>query len=70
MKCQIAYPAQHFGIDTVDAADLSWAPDGRAISVWDTVLENRLVVYSADGRRLACITPYADGLGIRASCVY
>jgi hypothetical protein len=34
-----ARPRQHFAVESVDLADLSWSPDDTVICVQDTLLE-------------------------------
>jgi WD40 repeat protein len=53
-------------LDTVDLAGVSWAPDGTALCVQDTVLEYRLQVYSLQGELLARYAAYENALGIKA----
>ena len=61
---------QHFAVDTADAVDLSWAPDGRAVCVWDGPLACHAAVHAMDGRRLAALAPLGPdclGLGIKVA---
>lgn len=37
----------HFQVDTIDLADLMWSHDDTAIVVWDSLIECRILVYSA-----------------------
>jgi hypothetical protein len=63
--CQSWEMVQHFPVDTVDAADMAWAADGRAVAVWDSPLDFRVAVHAPDGHRCATIAPQCDGLGVK-----
>ena len=54
-----------FVILTVDAQDISWSPNGKWLAVWDHVVNNQLLLYTADGRLLKTFTTDDLGLGIR-----
>ncbi|KAI9184184.1 hypothetical protein H9P43_003237 [Blastocladiella emersonii ATCC 22665] len=56
---------KHFAVESTDATDLAWSPDGRHIAVWDSVLEYRVLIYSPDGRRMHSYSAYENGLGVR-----
>ncbi|KAK3278435.1 hypothetical protein CYMTET_13627 [Cymbomonas tetramitiformis] len=58
--------AAHFAIETSDAADISWSPDGGNICVWDTVLAYKMLVYAPDGRCLTKHEAYENALGIKS----
>jgi hypothetical protein len=61
--------AAHFQVETNDLSDLAWSPDGGAIAVWDHALEYKLLVYAADGRKLAQHAAYEHALGIKGGSV-
>jgi len=56
-------------VETSDLSDLAWSPDGGAIAVWDHALEYKLLVYAADGRKLAQHVAYEHALGIKGGSV-
>eukprot|EP00195_Chlamydomonas_chlamydogama_P006395 CAMPEP_0202899000 /NCGR_PEP_ID=MMETSP1392-20130828/7362_1 /ASSEMBLY_ACC=CAM_ASM_000868 /TAXON_ID=225041 /ORGANISM="Chlamydomonas chlamydogama, Strain SAG 11-48b" /LENGTH=368 /DNA_ID=CAMNT_0049585083 /DNA_START=375 /DNA_END=1481 /DNA_ORIENTATION=- len=55
----------HFRIDTSDAADLLWSPDGGHLAALDGPLTYRASLYTAQGRLVSTLIPYTDALGIR-----
>ncbi|XP_035697911.1 WD repeat-containing protein WRAP73-like isoform X1 [Branchiostoma floridae] len=56
---------KHFETDTKDLAGLEWAPNGRALAVWDSILDYKLLLYSLDGRCLSTYSAYEWALGIK-----
>ncbi|GBF93064.1 hypothetical protein Rsub_05675 [Raphidocelis subcapitata] len=57
-----------FVLDTLDAADLAWSPDGSKIAVWDSPLQYKVVVHAADdGACLSVFCAYDDALGAKAA---
>jgi WD40 repeat protein len=52
-------------VDTKDAYDLAWSPDGRFIAVWDSVLDYNIMIYHPDGRLASSYSAYDTGLGIK-----
>lgn len=55
-----------FAVDTLDLADIQWAPDDSAIVIWDSILEYKVLIYSPDGRCLSKYQAYESGLGIKS----
>ncbi|KAI5478150.1 WD repeat domain 8 [Pseudohyphozyma bogoriensis] len=52
---------RHFNLSapTTDIAGLSFSPCSRYLALWESSLDYRLHIYSADGRKLATFEPYA-----------
>ncbi|KAJ3369061.1 WD repeat-containing protein wrap73 [Allomyces arbusculus] len=58
---------KRFQIDTTDASNIAWSPEGRFIAVTDSVFEFKVLIYSPDGHLLHPPTRAADhNLGIRS----
>lgn len=55
----------HFQVDTQDMVDLTWAKDDTMIIVWDTPLENKLLIYSATQGLMLKHEPYQNALGYK-----
>lgn len=64
-QCSSWQQLKQFQVDTADAADLQWSPDGSTLAVWDTILTYRVFFYTADGAGLGRYAAYNDALGIR-----
>ena len=52
-------------LDTIDAAGLTWSPDGKWLAVHDSIVEYRALFLSCDGCLVRDYRAYADGLGVR-----
>ena len=57
---------QHIQVETSDLADLMWTKDDTAIVCWDSVLEPRILIYSATQGLIMKHEPYSDALGFRS----
>ncbi|GIL47177.1 hypothetical protein Vafri_4066 [Volvox africanus] len=59
--------ASHFQLQTSDAADLAWSPEGGILAAWDTCLKYKVVL--ADPRSGAALAAYSaydhDALGVK-----
>ncbi|XP_044478919.1 WD repeat-containing protein WRAP73-like [Mangifera indica] len=55
-----------FADDTLDLADIKWAPDDNSIVIWDSHLEYKVLIYSPDGRCLFKYQAYESGLGVKS----
>ena len=64
-SCDAWKMVRYFPVDTNDAADLSWSPDGSALAVYDSLLDYKVLVYSAAGRCLGDYSAYDNALGIK-----
>jgi WD40 repeat protein len=49
----------------MDAADISYSPDGSCIAVADSCLCYKVLVYGLDGALLGEYSAYGDALGVR-----
>ncbi len=58
--------SKSFSLETTDADNLIWSPDGRYLAVWDHPMEYRIFVYYPDGRLLGKYSAYDLGLGIKS----
>ncbi|ORZ38988.1 WD40-repeat-containing domain protein [Catenaria anguillulae PL171] len=56
---------KRFAIDTNDADNLAWSPDGRHLVVWDSLLDFKVLIYSPEGNLMHTYAPYQYGLGVR-----
>jgi hypothetical protein len=56
-----------FTLRTNDAADCAWAPNGKALAVWDAALVYAVHVYTPAGEVLAEFSASAGGLGVRTA---
>lgn len=65
VSCETWEVIRTFVPETQDLADIQWSPDSLRIAVWDSLLEFRVLVYSADGYCLFQYQAYAIGLGVR-----
>lgn len=56
---------QRFEASTKDLAGLAWSPDGKALCVWDSILDYKVLLYRLDGHCLASYSAYDSALGIK-----
>ncbi|KAJ9081966.1 hypothetical protein DSO57_1009188 [Entomophthora muscae] len=59
---------KHFLLDTIDAADISWSPDGQFIAVLESCIEYKVILYSPAGFSVGSYSAYEVGLGIKTMC--
>ncbi|KAI8472330.1 MAG: WD40-repeat-containing domain protein [Monoraphidium minutum] len=60
--------SSRFQVDTLDAADLAWSPDGSKIAIWDSPLAYKVAVHSPeDGGLLGSYSAYDDALGVKSA---
>ncbi|KAK9764866.1 hypothetical protein K7432_007291 [Basidiobolus ranarum] len=52
--------------ETIDLENLEWSPNGHYLAVWDTPLNYKLLIYTADGSLQRSYTAYEFGLGIKS----
>ena len=57
---------RHFDVDTNDLAGLAWSPDGKALCVWDSILDYKVLLYNMDGNCIAVYSAYDSALGIKS----
>ncbi|GLC72039.1 hypothetical protein PLESTF_001197600 [Pleodorina starrii] len=59
--------AAHFPLETSDAADLAWSPEGGVLAAWDTCLKYKVVLVDPrNGSPLATYAAYThDALGVK-----
>ncbi|KAI9217624.1 WD40-repeat-containing domain protein [Blastocladiella britannica] len=58
---------KRFNVETVDADNLAWSPDGRRIAVWDSLLDYKVLIYSPEGSLLYTYVAHEYGLGVRSA---
>ena len=59
-------PQQRTQLESVDAADISYSPDGSCIAVADSCLGYRVLLYGLDGGLLGKYSAYENALGVRS----
>lgn len=63
--CQTWELIKHFLVESEDAVEIKWSPDGRCICVADSCLDYNILIYTPDGRKLLKYSAYDHTLGVR-----
>ncbi|KAK2165292.1 hypothetical protein LSH36_52g03026 [Paralvinella palmiformis] len=64
--CSTWQLVKHFEPETEDLTGLEWSPNGRVICVWESCLQYKILLYTADGRCIDKFTAYNMALGIKS----
>lgn len=64
-NCSTWAQVKRFQVSTMDAADISWSPDGTCLAVWDSLLTYKVLVYNTEGACQGSYSAYNDALGVR-----